>query len=345
MKSIKSKRTIKSTQKVAMVTIGFVLLIIIFILLQSNGKMNNVDYLVSINDAEVSEDEFRLFLQDQKASVAAYFYQEYGVEDSIDFWETRVEGETPIEVAREQAISELLRIKIEQEIALEYGLLESLVFEDIIEDISEEENRYGADNLSLFQEYTLYHSKILIDTVNRFKAEFNKVQDQEVKEYYKQHQNTLFKEADHVETIQIEIEQTEEENELFDRIQLDLKSDQTISELQEKYKKFDQINIKGKEYASQVGKDEDSSELEMQLKEVSYMMQIGEISEVIPFGNRDFIVKVISKEQGNYRDYEEVKETIASVIIEENFEQEVIQRVNDAKISLNEKAIQNIDMK
>lgn len=345
MKSLKSNRTKKSAQKVAMLTIGVGLLIIVFILLQNNRKMNNVDYLLSINDAEVSEDEFRLFLQDQKASVAAYFYQEYGVEDSIDFWETSVEGEIPIEVAREQATSELLRLKIEQEIAVEYDVLETLVFENIVEDMSEEVNRYGADNLSLFQEYTLYHSKILIDTINKFKAKFNEVQDQEVKEYYKHHQNTLFKEADHIETIQIEIEQAEEGDELFDRIRLDLQSDQTISELKEKYKNFDQIKVKEKEYTSQVGKDEDSSELEMQLKDVSYMMQIGEVSEAIPFGNRNFIIKVISKEQGNFRDYEEVKETIASVIIEENFEQEVIQRMKGAKISLNEKAIQNIDMK
>lgn len=336
------------TPVLALVLVIVVISLVGFTYGLTSGKENksNPKQMLSINDIDVPTEEFRLFLQDEKASTAAYFYQKYGAEDSTDFWNKAYEGEIPIEFATENAIEKIIKLKVEQELAAAYGLLESPLFEDIERELENEDSMYGAESLNQYQQYMLYHSKILIDALTQFKKDSPGLPEKDLQDYYDDHQFTMFKEADEVKAIQIGVVFTNNDpkDSVVAEIVAQLQNDSSIHELEEKYKESYDIVIQEKEYGSQEGKDENESQLEMQLSNEAYKLGVGEVSEPIQYGEQHFIMMVTERNEGKVKVFEEVKENIQNLLIEEAFNKMIEDNVRNAQIILNEQKLSDIQM-
>lgn len=89
-------------------------------------------YLLTIDGYGVTEDEFRLFLNDERALTAGYFYQRYGAQPDAGFWHRDYDGQTPMEYAKESALNKLLSAKMEFIIAGERGVREYAGFDAMI---------------------------------------------------------------------------------------------------------------------------------------------------------------------------------------------------------------------
>lgn len=310
----------------------------------TSGKEGEIqpDHVLSMNDIGVSAEEFMLFLQDEKAATATYFYQKYGAEDSEDFWNKSYEGEIPIEFAKETAIEKLVNLKVEQELAVAYGLLESPLFEDIERELENEDSMYGAESLNEYQQYMLYHSKILIDTLTQFKNDSSGLPEKDLEAYYEDHQFTMFKEADEVKAIQIGMVFTNNEpkDSVVAEITAQLQNDSSIHELEEKYN----ITIQEKEYGPKEGKDENASQLEMLLSSEAHTLGVGEVSDPVQYGEQYFIMMVTEKNEGKVKSFEEVKENIQNLLIEEAFNKMIEDNVRNAQIIFNEQKLRDIQM-
>lgn len=346
MKNYKTRKL-----KTPVLIIGLVVVVIGLVgftygLTSGKEEVNKQNQMLSINGIDISEEEFKLFLQDEKAATAAYFYQKYGAEDSIDYWDEEYEGEIPIDFARKNAIEKLVRLKVEQELAVESGFLESPVFEKIEKELKKEDSIYGVESLSLYQQYMLYHSKVLIDTLTKFKKDFSGLQEEDLQKHYDDHQFTMFKEADEVRTTQIEVVLTN--NDLKDQflagIITDLQNDSSINELEEKYKEQYGFTVQEKEYGLQEGKDENSSQLEMQLANEAYTLRVGEVSEPVQYGEQYFIIMVKERNEGGIKDYEEVRGNIENILMEEEFNKVIEDNIQNSQIILNKQKLSDIQM-
>lgn len=150
------------------------LLMCVLILLPSGGcaqdkstggdRVGDGAYLLTVDGYGVTEEEFLLFLSGQKAVAANYFWTKYQVQPDADFWTTAVNGETPIEYAKEQALDALVESKITFIMAAERGILDYQDYDGLLESMEEEnadrarklENGEVVYGLSQFTPFTYY---------------------------------------------------------------------------------------------------------------------------------------------------------------------------------------------
>lgn len=85
--------------------------------------------LLTVDGYGVTEEEFTLFLMEQRALTAAYFGREYGAEIDEGFWNRDFDGQTPNQYARDAALQELLTAKMESILLKERGLADDISYE------------------------------------------------------------------------------------------------------------------------------------------------------------------------------------------------------------------------
>lgn len=103
-------------------------------------------YLLTVDGYGVTEEEFLLFLSGQKAATANYFWTQYKIQPDASFWTTPVNGETPIEYARERALKELVTAKVTFILASEWEVLPYQDYDSLMEEM-EDENAGRAQKL------------------------------------------------------------------------------------------------------------------------------------------------------------------------------------------------------
>lgn len=95
-------------------------------------------YLLTVDGYGVTEEEFLLFLSGQKAATANYFWTQYQIQPDAAFWTTPVNGETPIEYARERALKELVTAKVTFILASEWEILPYQDYNSLMKEMEEE---------------------------------------------------------------------------------------------------------------------------------------------------------------------------------------------------------------
>lgn len=93
------------------------------------------EVIVTIDGYPVSREEFSLFIRDQRADAAQYFYTAYGAEMESGFWTAEFEGQTPSDYCKEKAMEEIVRYKTERILAFERGLVESVDYSNLMADM------------------------------------------------------------------------------------------------------------------------------------------------------------------------------------------------------------------
>lgn len=94
--------------------------------------------LLTIDTHPVSEDEFRLFLQNERASVSAYYHAQHGVDLNEVGWDADINGTTPNEYAKASALSKLVAAKMESILLHEWGELDDLSYETFLHELAQE---------------------------------------------------------------------------------------------------------------------------------------------------------------------------------------------------------------
>lgn len=101
-------------------------------------------YLLTVDGYGVTEEEYLMFLRDQKAAAVNYFWANYGMQPDDEFWTSETNGETPIGFAKEKALEAVVRAKEEFILASERGILEYKDYGSMMADM-DDENASRAD--------------------------------------------------------------------------------------------------------------------------------------------------------------------------------------------------------
>lgn len=302
--------------------------------------------LITVNTTQIAEEEFTMFLQDQKAMTVNYFVQKYNAEYGAEFWTTEYEGEVPLEVAKQAALEEVIRIKIEQEIAQELGLIKDNQFETIMKLAKEDKSIYGVENLDFFQQYTVYHSKLMLEAQQKYKIKTKDISEKEIQAKYEAIKEEVFQVPDHIETIILEVELLDQANQetYLETITQDIMAGITVEDLQNKYKDQGEINARAKTYGPTEGKDENMSEIDLILKEAAYMLETGEMSMPIYEPGTSYIVICMNRENNGIAALEEVKVVVEDQIKEERFEAYIQAQIDKAKVQIDEVRLSELGM-
>ena len=92
--------------------------------------------VLTVNQHAVSRDEFRWFMEQERAPVFQYFKTHYNLEDGKDFWTHPCDGTSPREMLRTNTLSRIAREKSEQILFLELGLVQEIRYSSFVEDLN-----------------------------------------------------------------------------------------------------------------------------------------------------------------------------------------------------------------
>jgi hypothetical protein len=116
--------------------------ILVFASMEAKAESGNS--IAKVNSEPISIDEFNLFLAQNRAETFGYFHQKYGVDDSKGFWTRAKGGETPLERLKAVTLSQCVRIKVQQVLARQKGIVSDIRYERFLIDLEQENQRRKA---------------------------------------------------------------------------------------------------------------------------------------------------------------------------------------------------------
>ncbi|MBU5351710.1 SurA N-terminal domain-containing protein [Paenibacillus barcinonensis] len=125
----------------------FTLVAAIFIIASSayfaiSGHTPSEDtYVAKVNGSWVTQHEFKREMQQQRARAIQYFLSTYGAQYNKDFWKTDFEGENPEQYLKQLAMKEIIRVKVELELAQNKGLISGSSHDDLMHEMKIENQR------------------------------------------------------------------------------------------------------------------------------------------------------------------------------------------------------------
>jgi hypothetical protein len=121
-----------------------VLFVIIFIVVAGSffpelSRRN--DNIATVNGTPIHLNEFQKAIQANKAQITDYFHVKYNTQQSASFWSTSFGGEIPLELLKKKALDDCVRVKVQQIIAKEQGVMSDISYEGFLRSLKTENDR------------------------------------------------------------------------------------------------------------------------------------------------------------------------------------------------------------
>ncbi|GMQ61953.1 peptidyl-prolyl cis-trans isomerase [Vallitalea maricola] len=356
MKNTKNK---ENRKRVYFFSLGIfmILLTIAMIFTIKIFRRSNEDVVVAnINGEEITRKEFIARLKDHRAIIYNYFKNQYNVDDSNNFWTSEYGGEVPIEVSREKTLKELVRIKIEQSLARENGLIDDITYKEFLKKLKNENERrkkalenneviYGPTEYGESEYFSYTHSTMILELIETLNKEKFKPDDAELIKYYNNTRALQYKQEDQFTIEKITAEINNENKSLvfetLDKIRKNINSGESLKTITDKYEN-NNINLQFDKQILNENTAKMDSEKYPDIKKTVKLLAIGEISEIIEENNYFIIIRLIDKVDNGYKSFEEVKDHVRINYSKDKYEEYINSLVEEADIEINEKELNKI---
>ncbi|MCD9026108.1 hypothetical protein [Cohnella silvisoli] len=165
---------------------------------RSSDRTNVLEIVASVNGEPIRYGEFAMIMERKRSEAVRYFYDKYGAEDIAEYWTTAFGKETPIEWLKSAALDETARIKVQQIIARDEGVVKRIDYSDFRNDwIQENELRHKAEEKKeliygpLQYDENVYYEYVFSNTVLQVKEKLRKRSNTSVGEGERLYQELL----------------------------------------------------------------------------------------------------------------------------------------------------------
>lgn len=275
----------------------------------------------TVNGSKVVQEEFGIFLQNQKALTTSYFQTNYHAEYSNEFWTTSFNGEIPIVYAKQKAVDELKRLKVEQQLMKENGEMSAASFDEFMQDLEQEnalrrnkiankETVYGLTQFSPYQYYNYVQSTHYTNLINSLASSKKyRFSDTVYKDYYEKQKENYYNKGYIYEGDIVQNGISAE------KIRLDLQA---------------------------ISKEDD---LKRGLYATASKMQLDELSDPFPYQNGQARFKLTAKQALGYKSFEDVRSDVIKLYIHEDLQRQIADRLSNAVININGPVYDAVQMK
>lgn len=320
------------------------------------------EYVAKVNGEPIEEKEFLRQLNLERATTANYFKQKYNAEVNGDFWTRNFGGEVPAQYAKERTLKECISVKVQQALAKEQGLIEDITYSTFLKKLAEENKTrkdavknhqviYGPGQYDENGYFSHMFSNLVIQLKEKLLDSEFKPSDAELRKYYEKVKDIHYKKEDTVEFQAISISygkeggafEDTERKEAIERMK-EIKARIDKGESFENIAKSnpDEIKVETKK----VNDDSASaySKSAPQLFEAIRSISANQVSDVLDEINQRKveIIKVIKREGGGYKAYEEFKDSLLLNYSSEKYNELLEKRIKEATIEINERAYRNL---
>lgn len=337
-------------KKLIMAVLGVTTVIgIIFMSCLFTNDREEIETVATINGEPIQASEFLLILNyNYVAKTYNYFSNTYGVKDYKGFWSNVYDGEKPIEYATKMVLQELTRIKSEQILMKDYGVITDATYEIFLNELQKENDRrkiavekkeviYGPVEYSDYQ----YYSHVYSTNVNELKRILGKerfiIQENELREAYEHMKEDYFIEPYHIQVEKVSMSKMGQADEIMKQLRGAGQKDNVLEEIKKANK---DILIETQTFNEASAKTD--NDLYPKLLVEAKKLKVGEISGIIEENNRFTILKGIEVEERGFQDFDTVKEQIISRIIDEKYEELVQNRMKNTDVKIMDKALERV---
>ncbi len=269
-----------------------------------------------IDGVEIPEDVFTLLLRDQKSIAINRFLPE-GEEVSDSFWTTEVDGTTPLDWSREQAVEQAAQLAALINMAADQNILNEADLSSLMEGMDDEnENRSKAkDEGDVVYGNTSFTPQTWLEYVRTgLKQELLKAYET----------SRTYSDAELLE--------------LYDE-NPDLFSTGTVIQLTLVYPggKSEEVSLS----EAEIGKEESAKQ---ELFEQALECSPGDLLENVPWNDQTISVVVGKTTAGSRDDFDSVKDQLVSTAARKAFESDLQEKAGHAKIEKNEEAFNSVQM-
>ncbi|MCR8643410.1 peptidylprolyl isomerase [Paenibacillus sp. N1-5-1-14] len=342
------------------------LLIVTSILLTGCRKESSYEAdttVMRINGEDVALGELELQLQDSAADVMRYFHEKYSAQDSKHFWTDSYQNEIPIEVAKRKAVEKLTRIKVEQMVAKEKGIISDTSFSSFQAKLKSENQRrtealskgqvvYGPKEFRAIEYLSYDRSKMmeqLFAWYRRNESQPNREALQGLYNKMQQQENHILEKPGqiHVQMYRIDWEakpgaMTQDQVVQFaNTIRSELTSGRSSETILQNNKGLVTMSDR---YIPNVKPSNDLERQDPLLQQAS-MLRVGELSDVITDDQGVMLIRCLNKTDGGVVSFDEAREVLHSMYMEESLNSMIEDKVLHASLEVMEDVYSSVKMR
>ncbi|MGP4038743.1 peptidylprolyl isomerase [Gracilibacillus sp. D59] len=327
--------------------------------ISSEAKNNEV--IATVNDMSIVEKEFRLQLNNFKPDVQNYFKNSFGAEITDDFWEEQFDRENPMKLLKEQALAEAVKAKIELSLARDHELINFVSYDELLEHLQKENEKrqkaiskgevvYGLASFSENQYYRHVIKNIrlnLKEILSRNESDPLYPTEKELQSSFNQNLDEWSdkKYAYTIHKISIPYHDSASMK------NAEVKAKKALSHL-ENGKSFEEVSREYNEdnkILSQTMSDETSrgeKRSTVNLRTAVESLEVGDFSNTIIHENGSYnIIKLVNKESGDTEVYQENKDLIRNMVVDEKYDKYIQELTDNAEITINQSNYDKVNPK
>ena len=329
--------------------------VILFFILQAEAPV------VRINGESLTQREFLRQLRLERTETVTYFNEKYGASEDESFWNRAFPEGTPAEYARQRALKELVSIKVQQLLAKEYQLLEDLSYQRFLKELKKENKArakamaeghvlYGPLEYDENGYFTYTFSHLLIELKKVLLEKAYPPDEDQLYAYYLSVRDEKYARADDVAYESLYIPYSREDGRIDEDLrdkgyaflsllyedEIKNKPDVDWASLEALMKSRFPNSVYEKGTLDENGAGSYSKAYPLSFEDMSKLAP-GQIGTVLDEGlaRRVSLVRVLDRQEGGYKAYEEYGDSILFNYGEMKYEELVASLIDEAVVEIN----------
>jgi hypothetical protein len=309
-------------------------------------------WVAKVNGEPISARLFQRRLVRSRSLAYRHFRQQYGAEESADFWTTSHEGMTPLGWLKQVTLDECVRIKVEQIVAREQGVVSDISYSAFLKALGRENERrqtaleagepiYGPKQYREDEYFTYVFTNMVIRSKRRLWDTKLHASDDTLRSYYETVKDRLYQRGDRVRIQAITIPFGRDDSDAPSRAEAEEKIDEALRKLEEGAR----LEDLAREYGPHGGLyervlDEESARFDERIRPIlrgeAMKLAVGETSPVFEEHRAFYIIECVERESLGHMPFEEMKHNVRNRYVDEKYEELIDELVGEAEVEVNE---------
>ncbi len=327
--------------------------LLIIIVISGTTEAGN-SFVASVNGEHISVKEFQRNINKNRAGVFNYFYKKYGVKQGGDFWDKKHGDETPLDMIRRLALEQCVRVKVQQVIAMQKGTVSDISYSSFLVKLKKDniarkkavENNeiiYGPVQYGEDQYFNHLLRLMVIKLKEKLAEDELAVTEDEIKRYYEDKKEILYKNDDLIEIQVYSIDHKGEKK---------MPGNKSLSILEDVKARI--MKGGGSDEFKNVCRDELTFSEETaradeianyELKEKALELEQGGISKIFDSGQGYYFIKCVKRIKNRYKPYSLVRDVVRQNLVDEKYKKFLEELIKKATVNINSEVYGNITVR
>ena len=317
-------------------------------------KITDFTVVATVNGMDITAGELKNEMLRNKSFIISDYSNKYKVDINKSFWNTKFDGQTPMEYLRELSLENVKQYKLTQQLALKYNLIKDASYKAFLKEMEKENKQraekiaagqvvYGAKEYTIdtFYDYTLSNLIIKLKQVMSQENHPLYADDEMLQKFYNEVKATSYKKIDNYTLKAFTLKfKSEIEQSNYTKEQA-LKLMNEVSKIIEKgnYEKikkdYPQIEILELNLNHENASSASKTHPIMYQKAIT--MKTGETTEVFEDTSSYRILKCEKVTSAGYIEFNEIKDSVISQYNDQKFDEYMSELTNKYKATKLEK--------